>query len=206
MNTYFHERLAKLGITEAENKIMLWRYDAEAKQNVLKEETIFKPHEKGIEIIVYTLQRENIRIEKDGSRYKKNWSIIRLENPLVKPNGDTLKYVMPKGSGSYPLIPPSLIEKFETKTPIDTLYLTEGYFKCFKGAMHGIDIIGLASITHLKNKETGALHSDVLAIIRSCSVKRVVWLTDGDCLDISSKAFADNPKDSKDEVVDLYKR
>jgi hypothetical protein len=165
---------------------------------------IFKRHDKGIEIIVYTLHREMIMVEREGSRYKKEWSIIRLEKPIVKPDGDTIKYLMPKGHGSYPFFPPPLVEKFENKTVIDTIYLTEGYFKAFKGAMHGIDIIGLPSITHLKNKEKGSLHDDILLLIRTCKVRRVVWLVDGDCLDISTKA-CDPPKDSK-EKIDLYKR
>lgn len=200
---YYTSRLQQLGITEDFNKVGLLRYDTEAKGNVIKDEQIFRKHDKGIEIIVYNLQRETFRIEKDGSRMKKDWSIVRLEKPIIKPNGDQLKYLMPKGQGSYPFIPPELIDKFEKKTQIDDLFLTEGFFKARKGAMHGIDVIGLPSITHLKNKEKGGLHDDILQLVRTCAVKRVVWLVDGDCLDLSSKFTAEEAKGPK---IDLYKR
>ena len=204
--SYFQERLQLLGITEEDNQIKLLQYDSEAAANVLKPVPIFREHKKGIEIIVYTIHRELIRIEKDGAgrkdgtKMKDHWSIVRLETPAIKPNGDTMKYQMPKGHGSYPFFPPALLDKFDAATQIKTLYITEGFFKAFKGAMHGLDIVGVASITHLKNKETGGLHADILELVKQCKVERVVWLTDGDVFDLSSKA--NDPK----EQVDLYKR
>ncbi len=200
MSDYFERRLQLLGITEENNSINLLRFDAKENKNVLQPVPIFRKHEKGIEIIVYSLQRETIRIAKEGSKIKKDWSIIRLETPITKPDGHTIKYLMPKGQGSFPFIPPQIIDKYDAKQPIQTLFLTEGFFKAFKGAIHGIDVIGLPSITHLKEKETGAIHRDILEIIRVCDVKRVVWLTDGDCLDLSKDAT--DPK----KKVDLYKR
>ncbi len=77
----------------------------------------------------------------------------RLEKPHVKPDGSVMKYQMPKGQGSYPFFPPALVGKYDRKEKIQTLFLTEGYIKAFKGAMHGVDVVGVASITHLKNKE-----------------------------------------------------
>ncbi len=198
--SYYQQRLQLLGITEEINKIALWKSDTVENKNVLKEEPIFRKHEKGIEIIVYTLERLTVRVEKDGSRYKKDWSIIRLEHPIQKSNGETIKYLMPKGQGSYPFFPPALIDKYDARKAIDILYITEGFFKAMKGSMAGLDIIGIPSITHLRAKETGALHPDIIELIKKCGVKRVVWLTDGDALDLSSKAF-----DSK-EKIDLYKR
>lgn len=64
--------------------------------------------------------------------------------------------------------------------------------------MHGIPVIGLCSITHMKDKEKDTLHPDVLEIMLKCQVKRMVWLTDGDALEITSKELKDG--------VDLYKR
>ncbi|NNV55889.1 DUF5906 domain-containing protein [Limnovirga soli] len=197
---YYTQRLEKLGITDEDNQVMLLRYDAEEQKNILKPEPVFRKHDKGIEILVYTIDRECITIEKDGSRWKKNWSIVRLEKPITKENGDSIKYLMPKGKGSFPFFPPQLVDKYDARTPIKTLFITEGFFKAFKGAMHGLDIVGLPSITHLKNKEKNELHDDIKKLIHMCSVQRVVWLTDGDCFDLSSKV-----QDVKAEV-DLYSR
>lgn len=202
--SYFEHRMAQLGITEDLNQVNLWRTNIETvpHTNELAPVPIFREHIKGIEIIVYTLDRtqptfDNTTIDEKGkltgSKIKKQWSIIRLEHPITTKNG-TMKYQMPKGQGSYPFFPPALLDKFDAKTPIKSLFITEGFFKAFKASMHGLDIVGIPSITHLKNKE-GELHKDIKELIRICKVQRVVWLTDGDCFDLSKKA-----NDAKEEV------
>ncbi len=198
--SYYEDRMQQLGITDEFNQVLLWRHNAKENKNELQPVTVFRKHDKGIEIVVYTISRDTIRIEKDGSRIKKDWSIIRLEKPIVKPNGDTIKYLMPKGHGSFPFFPPGLINRFDAKQKIQTLFITEGFIKAFVADMHGIDMVGLPSITHLKNKQKGSLHENVIELMKVCDVKRVVWLTDGDCLDLSSKL--NDPK----EKVDVYKR
>lgn len=197
--TYFESRMQQLGVTAELNRIKILQYSAEKKQNELVEHPIFKESDKGIEIFVYTLDRELIPYNKEGSRWKnKYYSITRLKEPIKKENGDSIKYLIPKGQGSFPFFPPHIIDKYEKKEPIPVLYLVEGFFKAFKGAMHGIDIVGLSSITHMREKEKGGLHPDILKLISTCGVEKMVWLTDGDCLDITSKDI--------DENVDLYKR
>lgn len=198
--SYFHIRMEMLGITPEWNQVNLLQFDSTTNENVLKPMPIFKEHEKGIEIMVYSLDRLPIMIEKEGSKWKKNWSIIRLEKPINTTKGDTIKYLMPKGTGSYPFFPPNLMDAYEREEPVKDLYITEGFFKAFKGYMHGLHIIGLPSITHLKNKDKGELHTDIKKLIKACKVQRVFWLTDGDCFDLSSKVA-----DTK-EQVDLYKR
>src|SRR3982750_664580 len=121
MPTYFETRLAALGITPELNTIMLHKSDLKTGEEGLQPEQIFKPHEKGIEIIVYSLDRLQPKYTPENSRWKKNWSIIRYEHPLVKPNGDTLKYLMPKGQGSFPFFPPQLVNAFDSKTKIKSL-------------------------------------------------------------------------------------
>lgn len=211
--TYYDKRMQMLGITPELNQVeLIFGTDENGKQEVdtttltwklyRRSVPVFRKHDKGIEIIVYSIDRELINYKSDSSRYSKNWSIIRYETPVVKTNGDVMKYQMPKGNGSYPFFPPSLLNKYENKEHIPVLFLTEGFFKAFKAAMHGADIIGLPSITHMKNKDTGALHPDILKLITRCDVKRVVWLVDGDCMDLSDKAA--DPKNV--EKVDLYRR
>ncbi len=197
--SYFEERMQILGITPEINKIGIIQ-----NQNINNEHTevitevpIFREVDLGIEIIVYTLDRQLIQHKAEGSRWSKNFSIIRLKEPVVKGN-DVMKYRLPKGGGTYPFFPPQLVDKFERKQPIKTLFLVEGYFKAFKAAMCGVDIIGLSSITHMKDKDKGKLHEDILRLMLSCNVERMVWLTDGDCLDITQKELTDG--------IDLYKR
>ena len=101
----------------------------------------------------------------------------------------TVKYSFPKGTGTHPFIPPLLCEKFHKKEKIKTLILTEGYKKAWLGSYHGLDIIGLSSITHYKEKDTEAMYSDVLRILKTCKVENIILLHDGDCLDVSITAL-----------------
>ena len=186
-NNYYTERQALYGITEEMNSVNILKFDAEKKDNVLQPHKIFVPTEKGIEIIPYTLERGHIMYGKNGSRHKTStWSIVRLAEPYKDKKDNPVKYLIPKGTGSHPFFPPQLVDKFEKGEKIETLILTEGYYKAFKGAMHGLDIIGLTSITHFREKETSAMHEDIIKLIKKCTPKRVVWLVDGDCTNLTA--------------------
>ncbi len=78
--SYFESRMQQLGITPDINQVTIWQNKDGADQ--LLPVPIFKPHEKGIEITPYTLRHTKIRVEKDGSKWKKDWSIIRHERPI----------------------------------------------------------------------------------------------------------------------------
>jgi hypothetical protein len=197
--SYFEQRMEILGITAATNKVGIWRTDLNSPgQNKLEDVPVFTESEKGIDILVYTLDRNIVNYKPENSRWSKSYCLTRLKEPIVRKDGGVQKYYIPKGQGTHPFFHPALIDKFEKKVPIDTLFLTEGYFKSWKGCMHGLDIVGLSSITHMKEKESGKLHSDIRRLRDHCNVKRMIWLTDGDCLDITGKELKDG--------VDLYKR
>lgn len=186
---YFNQRMDLLGATPADYTTELWHYDATTGQNVLKPVEIFRVGERGIDIYPFDLDQNFIRYkprDKDanGSRFTREFKITRLANP----EGD-MKYQLPAKAGTYPFFPPKLAKKFLDRTPITTLVLTEGYFKAFKASMHGIDCVGLSSITHIKDRETGALYVDVLRLIKTCQVKSIIWLADGDCNNISLRAL-----------------
>lgn len=197
--TYFDQRMQLLGVTPELNTIDLLYYDADAKENKLKAHTIFSEVPEGIFIRVYSIDRMPKNYAKEGSRWKRNaYGITRLEKPIIKPNGDEIKYLMPKGEPVLPFFPPPLVQKYDNAEKIKTLYLTEGYFKAFKAQMHGIDIVGLPSITSMRDRETGKLHEDIHKLLLKCKVENIVWLTDGDCRNITSKDITDG--------IDLYKR
>lgn len=200
--SYFQTRIFdELALSEKDIKIKLYK-DPSNKKTAYDADIFSEDQAGNIKILVYTLHRETIKYDHpDATPDKPNvnnnreqtFYITRLKNPV----GDQ-KYRIPKKAGTYPFFPPSLIEKYEKKKKIKTLALTEGYFKAFKGAMHGIDIIGLSSITHYRDKKTRALHEDIIKIIKECDVENIVLLYDGDCLDLSKDAYNKNE--------DLYKR
>lgn len=186
------------GITTEINKVSLLQYDVDKHDNVLQDFPVFTGTEKGIDILIYTLDRLPANYKPEGSRWSKSNVITRLETPFIDSKGKERKYNIPKGAGTLPFFPPPLIDKYEQKVKIKTLAITEGYFKAFKGAMHGLDIVGLSSITHYKDREKGTLHGDIIRLIRTCQVENVIWLADGDCNRISLKALAAGE--------DIYKR
>ncbi len=201
--SYFDQRMNLLGITPEINKIGIRQTDIkDSLKTVMVDVPIFRETDLGIDIVVYDLQRQLIQAKPDGSRWSKTFAITRLKEPVVKENG-VMKYKIPKGAGTYPFFPPQLIEKYERKEKMKTVYMTEGYFKAFKAAMHGVDIIGLSSITHMKDRESGKLHDDITTLIRSGLVERFVWLTDGDCLDITSKEITEE-KDLFTRPMNFY--
>jgi hypothetical protein len=195
---YFQERMQLLGISDEENKVGILQN--ENGQNVIKDVPVFTPGKKqpGIDIQIYTLDRSLVYYKPDSSRWTDSYRLTRLANPIAGKDGKQQKYMIPKGQGTYPFFHPSLIDKFEKKEKIETLFITEGFFKAWKGCKHGLDVIGVSSITHLKEKDSGLLHVDIRRLRDICGVKKMVWLTDGDCLDITTKDLKDG--------VDLYKR
>ncbi len=195
--SYFDERMELYGITPEINKISLNKTEHGTGNDILQDVPIFKEVEQGIDILVYTLDRLTIRIEKNNSRQKRDFSMTRLKDPIQK-GSDYIKYLIPKGAGTHPFFPPGLVEKFEKGDQIHTLFLVEGYFKAFKAWMHGADIIGLSSITHMKETGKNTLHPEIVRLMQRCNVQRMVWLTDGDALDITQKEITDG--------LDLYKR
>lgn len=188
---YFQNRMELYGITDQVNRIQLLQYNSEKRENELVDHQVFKLHDDGIEIMVYDLERNRITYKDEGgSRFTKNFSIIRYRTPRTDKKGKEKKYHIPKGAGTYPFFPPQLIEKFEKKEKIKTLVATEGYFKAFKGAMHGLDIVGFSSISHYKDKDKGTMYPDIIKLLKTCQVENFIWLADGDCNRISLKALS----------------
>lgn len=196
--SYFEKRITQeLGVTDELNTVQLRIGKAK------KPWKIFQQDKKGnIRISVFTLDRNLVEIphpkatpEKPNINNNRDrvFYITRLKEPEPYEDKDgnlkERKYNIPKGAGTYPFITPGLIEKFEKKEKIKTLVLTEGYFKAFKGYVHSLDIVGLSSISHYKQKDTMAMYSDVIRILQTCMVENVIILYDGDCRDISTSAL-----------------
>jgi hypothetical protein len=133
-----------------------------------------------------TLNRELWQVQDKKVKRPKThtYSITRWADPSQH---DGKRYNFPKSElfpSQMPLIPPMTILAFEQKAKIKTLVITEGYKKAWVASVHwGWHVIGIGSITHGSDKELGgAMYADVIRIIQSCDVQRVVVLFDGDCI------------------------
>lgn len=203
--SYFESRIVdELGVTDELNEIKLKFEDLDANRVYETVHKIFDEDEVGNIIITpFTIHRELIQYDSqkatptirniENSR-RKIFYITRLKVPEVytdkKGNEKVAKYKFPKGADTQPFITPGLCEKFEKKQKIKTLVLTEGYFKAFRGYMAGLDIVGLSSISHYKQKDTDTMYTDILELIKVCRVENVVILYDGDARNISTKDLA----------------
>ena len=200
--SYFEERIFKeLGVSDQQNRIKLKFDDLESNTTREVESQIFSEDDNGnIRILPFTIDRELIQYDSqkatpsirniENSR-RKVFYVTRLKVPeeYTTKTGETrfAKYKFPKGADTQPFMTPGLCEKYERKAKIETLILTEGYFKAFKGYMNGLDIVGLSSISHYKAKETQTMYTDILKVIDVCQVENVVILYDGDARNISLK-------------------
>jgi hypothetical protein len=206
--SYFQQRMDLLGITDKINAFEVYNPDAEFPQRDTDYIDIFSEDENGnIKILVYDLEAELINFTKYGEGKTghinakiRPYHVTRLKEPIIRADGKMQKYAFPKGvKETHPFFPPWLCDKYkDEKATIETLIITEGYFKAFKGQMHDFDIVGLSSITHYKENKAGTLHSDILKLINKKKPKNIIILYDGDCKDISTKAFT--------EGKDLYTR
>lgn len=197
---------AELGFTDEQNCISLYDDQAEHPMPDTRAYKIFDHDQAGnLTILVYGIDQTVIKYFKKGSGKTSSLNgkelllrVTRLLDPKVNANGDIDKYRFVPGQPTYPFFPPNLCKKYNSGEKINTLTITEGYKKAFKGDMHGLDVVGLGSISHWRDKETGKLHSDIEKLVTKCQVERIIWLADGDCVTIKTKHL--------EEMRDLYRR
>ena len=226
--SYFQRRIFdEMGLTPEQNKVMLKREsEGDEFRTARGRMDIFSEDKDGnIQILVYTLNGWAITYPdpNQGKTYNhssitklKNYYVTRLHPDNIKEGGG--KYRFPKGQPTYPFFPPNLLEKFEKQEQIDTLILTEGYFKAMTASLYGMDVVGLGSITLFADSNTKELYPDIKKLINTCKVRKVVLLYDGDCLNISEKAlekkqdlakrpktFYNAVKNTRDLLVDFSK-
>ncbi len=182
---FYAEEMRLLGVNEENNKFELINLEAEPPIPKRQLRKIFSQDKKGnIQIAFWNLRREipTFYINKTGN--PREWRQTRLKEP----KGD-MKYQTPAGEGTYPWLGPKITLWYEERKVLKTLFITEGAKKAMKAQIHGVPCIGLTSITHYRDRETGQLQSDILEIIKTCKVQNLVVLWDGDCRDISEKAL-----------------
>lgn len=200
--SYFKQRLAQMGITSADQYTMRnYEYGRFMRgQEGFEEKTfeIFTEDQFGnIDINYPSLSGLKMQYKAKDGRWSKDYKVTRLKSPT----GDK-KYNFPKGYGSLPFLPPSIITKFQRGTKIKVLTMTEGAFKAMAGSLVGIDVIGLGSITHSRDAHSNGLHEEILQVIKKCQVEHIIWLVDGDCNNLSAKFGTTETE----KAIDLYKR
>jgi len=210
-NDWIAQQLSEIGVDKKNNIVRRWYDDKGTKLKDSKEgeaQPVFEEDEHGNLVIHYfNLMGTPVRFRKGNNKGTTRYSITRLQHPEMQ-KGSLMKYLIPKGAGTFPFLPPSIIEKYQRKEKIKTLIATEGAKKAFRASLLGLDIVGLTSITHYREKKgVDMIQKEILDLIKVCRVENFVWLVDGDCRDLSDKFTNPEPdQKQKPEEVDLYRR
>lgn len=190
---YAEQRMQALRVTVQNNTFKVHNPEADFPAPQYTDCEVFKARSNGDLEITYTTHGGDLityikeNNSKNGQSQHRTYKRIRIANP----SNPEMKYKVPAGQPAWPYFPPKLVEKYNKGEKIDVLYLTEGPIKAwYCSAHHNVDMIGLASITCYREKETEKLYQGIVDIIQRCDPNRVVILWDADCLDISKKDLA----------------
>lgn len=190
LKQYFLKRLKETGLTEATNKRSV-AYEGRP-QSV----PVFYPYEKDDALhIPYVQPDGESEYYQDGKKII-NYERIRYRIPkeYTDKNGKrkTMRYSQPRGTGVYSYLPPLIVDKFQKKEKIKTLYVVEGEFKAITATYKlGIDIIALGGINNYQQKEFNILEPYLLQIIDVCKPDNIVLLFDADCLAVKYQEKTD---------------
>ncbi|HRD54658.1 MAG TPA: hypothetical protein PKY96_18625, partial [Flavobacteriales bacterium] len=197
-HTYFHERLDPLGWTPALNGVVLPATVAgDGKEHLYP---LFDVDEEGNLVInYYTETGQKAEYKRANSNVSKHYQVVRYATPRVKPDGKVEKYKHPGGTGTLPWLAPNVIAAYNAQQEIDALVMVEGVLKAYAGYVGGAHTAGLPGIHNVKDKSTGQLYPALLRVLRVCKPKDVVFLHDGDAVELRGK-------DLEDAAADLYTR
>ena len=152
-----------------------------------------------IRMFPYTLEGQLITYLRDKQpKYSEGdvedlYFITRMNPEWLKENPNHPKYKFPGGEtkkGTYPFFPPKLYEKYHSDDPhIETVILTEGYFKAMMMSEHGMMAIGLGSITLFAESKSKQLYPEITKFLNKVKPDNIVILYDGDCTDLGKSAL-----------------
>ncbi|WP_342645025.1 primase-helicase family protein [Mucilaginibacter sp. CSA2-8R] len=195
LDTYFKKRMHEIGIKNTAD--YYFKVDGEHPQPS-RRQPIFAKKEYGDIQINYPCLYGGF--EAIGNTEEPFWR-IRI-NPENQREAD-YKYFQPANSGIHIFHPPAIIQKFNKKQTIQTLYIVEGEFKAFAGSLAGLDIVGLGGKDLFKDPD-GGLHADIQAIIKACEVENLVLLLDADVFELNWN-YEDEPnKDLSKRLYSFY--
>lgn len=158
-------------------------------KEIIEYSPFFQWDPKGWKAPILDIYRNQYTARADGSKSVKPQFELRLEKPIIKEDGTIIKYIRPRGVSAQPSFCELILSAFERGDKIKTLVITEGTKKAFLGCMYGAYVVAVPGVHNLKDKKSGKMHADILALIKKCGIERIVFLLDGDAPNISSKAL-----------------
>lgn len=202
--SYYQQRCNAIGLTPEKNKLCTPEHAALPDSKIIEYPLLCEDPKNGDVIIpIYDLSGHPANYYQDNSGKLQNGKTKPFEVRRIHPERykklceeaeknnqkEPGKYNTPKGAKTLPWIAPNIIDAYKNKQHIDTIIITEGYIKSICGYLNGLYIFGLSGIQNGKDKDTGALHTDILAVVDVCTVNNIILLYDGDANMISLKAL-----------------
>lgn len=202
---YLSQRLSQLGYSQPPSfTITVPMRDGE---DITHTRLFFEAVDEGIKINYYELNGTPATYTKERTRQKSK-SLAATIRPKTTPDPEDLikadfyriryteeiskqkghKYGQPYQSGQMPWLPPTIIEKYRAKTPIERLIIVEGEFKAAALSNAGIDAVAISGIhaygdAETKDKETQKttlLHPVLVELLHTCQVQNVLLIFDAD--------------------------
>ncbi len=186
--TFLQKTFDELGITKEGNTHVHFQQVGRTEGEGVKRDYEFFTSDDQDNIVIhyYDLTGKPYKYRKEGNKWPLDFVRRRLKKPLINKEGGEVRYLSPEGAGMFPFFTPGILKKYQEKKEIETLIVTEGEKKAFKGDMEGLDIVGIPSIHGFYDGDIkGKLHEDLQELIIACKVKKIIYLTDADTLTVT---------------------
>lgn len=147
--------------------------------------------EAGDDMVIHYLDLNGEPLTYYDGKTKRIFTRIRYAHPEHHQdrNGNPIRYRSPKGAGSHLYIPGDIITAFQEGQELEVLYVIEGEKKADKLCCHGMPAVGIGGI---HNFSTGSdMPHQFQRLVTTCKIKKVVFLLDSDCFDLSNKKEKD---------------
>lgn len=188
--SYAQQRTNDLGIVDAEIKVRL--SGSERKMKIItanpadnEEMFIYYPDLSG-GLMTYQVEGTKYAGADDegysgGVNVNEAFYFVRRHKTPKNPSN---KYILPAGQPTRFFFPPSIVDKYQDKEKIPTLFVVEGQLKALKGSVHGFDMVGISGIHNFKEAKHFKLDAEFIKVIETCKVERIVILHDADARQI----------------------
>ncbi|MBK9728457.1 MAG: DUF3854 domain-containing protein [Saprospiraceae bacterium] len=184
---YAQNRLTQIGF----NPDLDWAYYTanpdEPIAGKVKKPTDWADEQGNLCIGVFGLDRQFITVDvkKSHSRLANQiFHFIRWAKPQIIDGEERKITPFEAGHGVFPYIPIEIVDKYQKKTKIKNLIITEGQIKAKCAARFGLDIVGIPGIQIWNAKDQASVFKDIEKIIIECSVETITFLTDADTLTV----------------------
>ncbi|MEO0896305.1 MAG: DUF5906 domain-containing protein [Bacteroidota bacterium] len=201
MREYYDKRLKALKLSEDYPGFIqrVWRDQG------VQHTPILYPDQQGNICIPYfslsgALDVEN-KTDNPGNPMQVQYVVKRLAQPIDPKR----KYENPKGMPNRIYLTPAIIEAYQNRQEIETLYIIEGQFKALAGWRHGLHIVGMTGIWGWKKGAKKPVLQDQLTyLIKACRPKNVVLLLDADTRMVK-KNYVLEKRDLADRLQNFYR-